>query len=194
MLNQAPTKDNIIEMIEAVFTRHGADSYLGEQVTMAQHMLQAAWLGELQGESDAVVLAALLHDVGHYANKLPPEVLMSGTDNRHQESAASWLAPFFPAEIIEPIRLHVAAKRYLVTVDPDYRNQLSQASIDSLALQGGMMSAREVHEMEANPYLDMAIRVRRLDDQGKDPALTTPDFGHFKVRLDLWLLSGDDRQ
>ncbi|MCT7654152.1 HD domain-containing protein [Oceanimonas sp. NS1] len=191
MLNQAPTRENILDMIEAIFTLHGADSYLGEEVTMAQHMLQAAWLGERQGESEAVVLAALLHDVGHYANKLPPEVLMSGTDNRHQESASAWLAPFFPAEIIEPIRLHVAAKRYLVTVDPDYRAQLSQASLDSLILQGGNMSAAEVEQMEASPYLDMAIRVRRLDDQGKDPELTTPDFGHFKPRLARWLLPGD---
>lgn len=188
MLNQAPTRDNILDMIEAIFTLHGADSYLGEEVTMAQHMLQAAWLGEQQGESEAVVLAALLHDVGHYANKLPPEVLMSGTDNRHQESAAAWLAAFFPAEIIEPIRLHVAAKRYLVTVDPDYRSRLSQASIDSLALQGGDMSAEEVAEMEANPCLDLAVRVRQLDDLGKDPELTTPNFGYFKTRLARWLM------
>lgn len=188
MLNQAPTRENILDMIEAIFTLHGADSYLGEEVTMAQHMLQAAWLGEQQGETEAVILAALLHDVGHYANKLPPEVLMSGTDNRHQESAASWLADFFPAGIVEPIRLHVAAKRYLVTVNPDYRAQLSKASINSLSLQGGDMSAAEVAVMETNPYLDMAIRLRRLDDQGKDPELVTPDFSYFKPRLARWLM------
>ncbi len=188
MLNQAPTSENILDMIEAIFTLHGADSYLGEDVTMAQHMLQAAWLGEQQGETEAVVLAALLHDVGHYANRLPPEALMSGTDNRHQEAAASWLASFFPPSIVEPIRLHVAAKRYLVTVDPTYRAQLSQASVDSLVLQGANMSAEEVIAMEENPYLDMAIRVRRLDDQGKNPALLTPDFSYFKPRLADWLI------
>lgn len=192
-MNRTPDHHNIVDLIEEVFAVHGADSYLGEDVTMAEHMLQAAWLAEQQQEDEAVILAALLHDVGHYANTLPPEVLMDGQDNRHQVAGADWLARFFPAEIIEPVRQHVAAKRYLVRADPDYRACLSQASLDSLALQGGEMNDVEMRAFEAQPHLGSILKVRRLDDAGKVPGMPTPPFAHFKPRLARWVTAPESR-
>lgn len=136
-----------------------------------------------------MILAALLHDVGHYANALPPEVLMNGQDNRHQVSGADWLARFFPAEIVEPVRQHVAAKRYLVAVEPSYRACLSQASLDSLALQGGAMEAHEAETFAQLPQLEAVIKVRRLDDAAKVAGMQTPDFAHYKPMLQRWVLA-----
>ena len=189
MITQPANAEGIVGLIEDIFALHGADSYLGEEVTMAEHMLQAAYLAEQQGESESVILAALLHDVGHYANALPPEVLMNGQDNRHQVSGADWLARFFPAEIVEPIRQHVAAKRYLVAVEPSYRACLSQASLDSLALQGGAMTEEEAQAFAQLPQLEAVIKGRRLDDAAKMAGMQTPDFAHYKPMLQRWVLA-----
>lgn len=188
MITQTANAEGIVGLIEDIFALHGADSYLGEEVTMAEHMLQAAHLAEQQGESESVILAALLHDVGHYANALPPEVLMNGQDNRHQVSGADWLARFFPAEIVEPVRQHVAAKRYLVAVEPSYHACLSQASLDSLALQGGAMTEEEAQAFAQLPQLEAVIKVRRLDDAAKVAGMQTPDFAHYKPMLQRWVL------
>ncbi|MDH2298338.1 HD domain-containing protein [Cobetia sp. 29-18-1] len=189
MITQPANAEGIVGLIEDIFALHGADSYLGEDVTMAEHMLQAAHLAEQQGESESVILAALLHDVGHYANALPPEVLMNGQDNRHQVSGADWLARFFPAEIVEPVRQHVAAKRYLVAVEPSYRACLSQASLDSLALQGGAMEPHEAAAFAQLPQLAAILKVRRLDDAAKVAGMQTPDFAHYKPMLQRWVLA-----
>ncbi|KPM80460.1 MULTISPECIES: HD domain-containing protein [Cobetia] len=189
MITQPANAEGIVGLIEDIFALHGADSYLGEEVTMAEHMLQAAHLAEQQGESESVILAALLHDVGHYANALPPEVLMNGQDNRHQVSGADWLARFFPAEIVEPVRQHVAAKRYLVAVEPSYRACLSQASLDSLALQGGAMEPHEAEAFAQLPQLEAILKVRRLDDAAKVAGMQTPDFAHYKPMLQRWVLA-----
>lgn len=188
MMIQPTSAESIVMLIEEIFALHGADSYLGEEVTMAEHMLQAAHLAEQQGEGESVILAALLHDVGHYANALPPEVLMNGQDNRHQVSGADWLARYYPAEIVEPVRQHVAAKRYLVAVEPRYRACLSQASLDSLALQGGAMNEQEVQAFARQTQLEAILTVRRLDDAAKVADMQTPDFAYYKPMLERWVL------
>jgi phosphonate degradation associated HDIG domain protein len=176
-------KSNIVAFIADIFERRGAESYLGEPVTMSQHMLQGAVLAEAEGAPDALVAAALLHDIGHYTSEFGPMSLGDERDNYHEEAGAKVLAPFFPPVITECVRLHVPAKRYLCATDADYFGGLSDASKHTLSLQGGPMSADEVKEFEKNPFYREAVRVRIWDDEGKKPEMETPPFRHYMPLL-----------
>jgi phosphonate degradation associated HDIG domain protein len=169
----------IVAFLGDIFERRGAESYLGEQVTMSQHMLQGAQLAEQSGAEDAIVAAALLHDIGHYTNEFPEDALAQGIDNHHDEAGAAVIAPFFPSIVTDCVRHHVAAKRYLCSTDAEYFGKLSEASVHTLQLQGGPMSDTEVAEFAKNPNLDNILRVRIWDDLGKNPAIETPDFWHY---------------
>ena len=171
--------DNIVAFIGDIFERRGADSYLGEAVTMSQHMLQGALLAEEAGADDALIAAALLHDIGHYTNEFPDDALARNIDNVHEEAGAAVIAPYFPDVVTDCVRYHVAAKRYLCATRPDYFKRLSEASVHSLNLQGGPMTEEEVREFEKNPNLKKIIQVRYLDEAGKQPDMETPDFWHF---------------
>ena len=149
--------DSIVDHIEDVFMRRGAESYLGEQVTMAQHMLQTAQCAEKGGADNSQIVAALLHDIGHYKNEIPETSLAKGVDNFHEEAGANFLEDYFPRSVVEPIRQHVAAKRYLCAVNSDYFERLSPASVHTLNLQGGPMNADEVQEFEKNVYLEQCL-------------------------------------
>jgi gamma-butyrobetaine dioxygenase len=146
-------------------------------------MLQAAQLAERDGAADALIVAALLHDVGHFTGAISGKQLMEGTDNRHSHSGADWLARWFGPEVTEPVRLHVAAKRYPCAVDPVYASLLSPASVYTLGVQGGPMRGAEVTAFAASPYAEAASRLRRWDDAAKDPDVTTPPFEHFRPLL-----------
>tara|TARA_B110000008_G_scaffold98204_1_gene100932 strand:+ start:98 stop:478 length:381 start_codon:yes stop_codon:yes gene_type:complete len=113
---------NIVNHIEDIFNRRGAESYLGEDVTMSQHMLQAAQCAKKSGADDSLIVAALLHDIGHYQNEIPETALAKGKNNYHEEAGANFLEDYFPLSVVEPIRQHVATKRYLCTVRPEYLN------------------------------------------------------------------------
>jgi predicted HD phosphohydrolase len=164
-------RSNIVAFIADIFERRGAESYLGEQVSMSEHMLQE------------LVAAALLHDIGHYTSEFGPMSLGDAQDNYHEESGAKVLAPFFPPVITECVRLHVPAKRYLCATDKGYYDRLSEASKHTLMLQGGPMSAEEVAEFETNPFHRQAVRVRIWDDEGKKPGVVTPEFRHYMPLL-----------
>ena len=114
------TPENIVDLIEDIFERRGAESYLGEEVTMAQHMLQAAHCAEEDGADNSQIVAALLHDIGHYKNEIPESSLSKGINNFHEEAGANFLEDYFPLSVIEPVRQHVATKRYLCAVDSNY--------------------------------------------------------------------------
>ena len=178
-----------VDAIAELFGSAGARDYLGEPVTVAAHLLQAGAIAEADGAPPALVAAALLHDVGHLrgADVAVAEVsgrdLMAGRDNRHGARGAAWLARWFPPAVTEPVRLHVAAKRYLCAVEPSYLGLLSEASVYTLSVQGGPMSAAEAREFESSPYAAGAVRVRRWDDQAKDPAAVVPGFGHYRPLL-----------
>ncbi|MGW1215107.1 2-trimethylaminoethylphosphonate dioxygenase [Streptomyces sp. NPDC002499] len=180
---RAAEGEEFLDELAALFAGEGAGAYLGEAVTMAQHMLQAAARAEEAGAPDALVAAALLHDVGHFQGPVSGEELMAGTDNRHSHTGADRLGEWFGPEVTEPIRQHVAAKRYLCAVEPEYFGLLSEASVFTLQVQGGPMTPAEVAEYEANPYASDGVAVRRWDDEGKDPEASAPDFAHFRPLL-----------
>ena len=175
--------DGPVEVIAGLFASEGAAEYLGEPVTQAAHMLQAAALAEKDGAPPALVAAALLHDVGHFHGAVTGHDLMRGTDNRHSHTGADWLAQWFGPEVTEPVRLHVAAKRYLCATEPGYAATLSPASVYTLGVQGGPMQGAELEEFTASPYAADAVRVRRWDDQAKDPQAGAPEFSHFRPLL-----------
>ena len=172
-------RSTIVAFIADIFERRGAESYLGEPVTMSQHMLQSAVLAEREGASDELITAALLHDIGHYTSEFGPYSPDDTEDNHHDEAGARVLEHFFPPVITECVRRHVAAKRYLCATDGTYYGKLSQASRHTLALQGGPMNETEVEAFRRNPYYAEAVRVRLWDEGGKDPQMATPPFRHY---------------
>jgi len=175
---------DIIDRLESLFLRRGAEAYLGEPVTVAQHMLQCAALAQAEGAEDTLIAAALLHDIGHLTEGAEGEYTPEDTvDKRHDQAGAKVLEGHFPPAVVEPVRLHVAAKRYLCAIDQSYYGRLSEASKHSLALQGGPMSEAEVGAFEALDFHQDAVRVRRWDDGGKVRDLRTPSFQEVRPLL-----------
>jgi predicted HD phosphohydrolase len=177
--NHNLTTENIVDFIGSIFERRGGEEYLGEPVTMGQHMLQGATLAEKAGQPDEIIVAALLHDIGHFTSEFGTFTMNDTEDRFHEDAGAKVLEKFFPKVISDCCRFHVAAKRYLCATDPKYFDKLSEASIHSLSLQGGPMSLDEILKFEENPNLEKIITVRHLDDAGKDPNLETSDFWYF---------------
>src|SRR5690554_5306637 len=147
------TPQNIVAFLEDIFERRGGEEYLGEPVTMAEHMLQGATIAEQNGLPEIIIVSALLHDVGHFTSEFGTFRIDDTEDRHHEEAGAQVLEAFFPSLVTDCVRYHVAAKRYLCATKPEYYNRLSEASIHSLNLQGGAMSAEEVAEFEKNPNL-----------------------------------------
>ncbi|MBU2983430.1 HD domain-containing protein [Lentibacter algarum] len=178
-MKDAPTRDTIVAFLGDIFERCGGEEYLGEPVTMAEHMLQGATIAEQQGLSEDIIVAALLHDIGHFTSEFGTFAMDDTEDRFHEEAGAKVLEAFFPTLITDCVRYHVAAKRYLCATKPEYFERLSEASIHSLNLQGGPMNAEEVTDFAKNPNLARIIQVRYLDEAGKHPDMQTPDFWHF---------------
>ncbi len=181
------TRDSIVDFILDLFARRGAEEYMGESVSMSQHMEQTAACATADGASDELVIAALLHDIGHFVGDFPIDALENGVDNLHQDAGASFLSPFFPASVTEPIRLHVDAKKYLCAVDQNYIKRLSAASIESLNVQGGPMSAVEVQDFESNPYHQLAVKARHYDDDGKVAGLEIKPIKDYRAQIETLL-------
>jgi gamma-butyrobetaine dioxygenase len=132
-------------------------------------------------QSEATIVAAFLHDVGHLLSSDPTEDGGEVVEDRHHEVVgARFLANWFDTSVTAPIALHVASKRYLCAVEPSYRATLSAASIRSLELQGGPMTAAEVAEFELHPEVEAAVALRRWDDLGKEPGAPTPTLATFR--------------
>jgi [1-hydroxy-2-(trimethylamino)ethyl]phosphonate dioxygenase len=147
---------------------------------VAGHALQAAHFAQQEEAPPRLVLAALLHDIGHLVEAVPADIAAWTVDARHEEVGSHWLARRFRPEIADPVRLHVAAKRYLCARDPNYLAKLSPASVLTLKLQGGPMSRREVVAFEAERFFRDAVRIRQWDDRGKVAGLTAPSLTEYR--------------
>lgn len=180
-------RDAIITHIFETFRRRGQQMYSGEPVSMTEHMLQTAQAAEQNGASPTLIAAAILHDYGHLMHDLPEDCADHGIDDKHEEMGAAFLEQYFVAAVTEPVRLHVAAKRYLCAVDPDYFDALSPASLQSLALQGGPFSSEEARAFEAVPYSVDAVQLRQYDELAKVPGASTPDLEYYRPYIEAGL-------
>ena len=172
-------KNELLNEIQGLLEQKASGRYGLSLINQQQHALQGAWLAEQEGKGDAMIVAALLHDIGHMVHDLGDNPADKGIDDRHEELGHEWLKAHFGAEVTEPVRLHVAAKRYLCAVEADYFAKLSSDSVKSLALQGGPMSSEEVQEFEALPQYKEAVQLRRYDERAKVKGLVTPPVAHF---------------
>jgi phosphonate degradation associated HDIG domain protein len=184
---------NLNQAINEIFSayRLKGHRFYGENVTETEHALQCATFAQRAGEPAEMVAAALIHDYGHLCHEMGEDVADHGIDSAHEELGAKFLNRWFPPEITEPIRLHVAAKRYLCWIDKAYYDELSGASRQSLELQGGPMSDAEAHEFEQHPHFHAAIQLRRYDDMGKEVGMQTPEFESFREILQSVAVPGE---
>ncbi len=166
-----------------LFESKGHLAYSGEPVTQLEHALQSAHLAERAGAPGSLVSACFLHDLGHLLNDQGETPTARGIDDTHQYFAIPFLRGVFGDEVLEPIRLHVDAKRYLCRARPDYFAGLSPDSRRSLELQGGIYLQDEADAFIARPHAGAAVQLRLWDDEAKVAGLDTPSLAHFAVHL-----------
>lgn len=165
--------------IVALFEARGHAQYDGEPVTQLEHALQSAHLAEQAGASSALITASLLHDLGHLLHDMGGTPTQQGTDDLHQYRSRAVLKHLFGPATLDPIRLHVDAKRYLCATRADYFSRLSPDSVRSLALQGGPMDDEAARRFAALEWAADAVRLRLWDEEAKVEGLKTPPLAHF---------------
>lgn len=175
---------SIVSRIQSLFERYGSLRYGTEAVTQLQHGLQSASWARQSAAPRELQVAALLHDIGHLlvadnGGRPPRADGVASLDDGHESWGHQWLQQYFGPAVVDPIRLHVAAKRYLCTIDPTYEAQLSETSRRSFHDQGGPMDDSERVAFEREPYYREALELRRWDDLAKDPAKQTPGLDGF---------------
>jgi phosphonate degradation associated HDIG domain protein len=180
MRHEGPRQMSVFEEILAIFSRRGAEAYIGEPVSVKEHALQTALFAQQARAAPALIVAGLLHDVGHLIEDVPDDIDEWTQDARHEEAGSRWLAQRFGPDVAEPVRLHVAAKRYLCATNASYLTKLSSASVHTLNLQGGPMSPTEVALFEKETHFKDALRVRVWDDRGKIPGVATPELADYR--------------
>ncbi|PCE29809.1 phosphonate degradation HD-domain oxygenase [Burkholderia ubonensis] len=168
-----------LEEIRGLYREHGHVAYSGEPVTQLEHALQSGLLAEEAGADDALVAAAFLHDLGHLLNRQGETPSARGIDDLHQYYVLPFLRPLLSDAVLEPIRLHVDAKRCLCRTDAGYFESLSPDSVRSLALQGGIFSDEEAAAFLRRPFAEGALRLRRWDDTAKVEGKATPNLEHY---------------
>jgi phosphonate degradation associated HDIG domain protein len=175
------TADEIMMM----YKQHGGSEYAGEKVSQLEHMVQAAQLAEEKGFDEEVILAAFLHDIGHIAEEANEGNAMDEYGLKdHEEIGAQFLTgKGFSSRITKLVASHVNAKRYLTKTDPDYYNQLSEASKRTLEFQGGMMSAEEAQQFEKDPLFSEIILMRRWDEQAKLEDKPLPELEQYRTMI-----------
>ena len=173
------TTQDTIEAVIELLEKSAAHRYGGEPVSQLEHALQCAQQAEAEQSPDELVIAALLHDLGHMLHDLGDDATQQGIDDKHEVRALHLLRRAFGALVLEPVRLHVDAKRYLCRVDAGYYDMLTPASRASLALQGGPFSAEAARRFIAQPHAREAARLRVWDDHAKTPGAATPPLIHY---------------
>jgi phosphonate degradation associated HDIG domain protein len=175
---------DVINQIVDVFNQRGSENYGSEAVTQVEHAIQSALLAQRDGAEGFLVVAAMLHDIGHILGNAPlPTSETQNYDDKHEDRAYGWLREHFGTRVADPVRLHVAAKRYLCTIDPSYCETLSPTSLKSFYDQGGVMNDQERAAFEQEKYFQEAVRLRRWDDAAKDATTMIPAIEEFKDLL-----------
>jgi [1-hydroxy-2-(trimethylamino)ethyl]phosphonate dioxygenase len=183
-MNRQETQMNgIVDSLLHLLATEGVRQYGEERVSQCAHALQCAFLAERESGPATLVSAALLHDIGHLLYQTGNHPALRGVDDRHEELGAHHLLDVFGPSVAEPVRLHVAAKRYLCATDPGYFGRLSAASMRSLELQGGPFSTAEAIAFRSITYADEAIRIRLWDDAAKEPDRGSPSVEHYRSLL-----------
>ena len=182
--------NDLFEILEA----RGAARYGMERINQLEHALQCALMAEKEDAGPALVTAALLHDIGHLLHKLGQESTARGVNDRHERLGEKFLAKHFDEAVVQPVALHVDAKRYLCATEDDYFGRLSRGSVRSLELQGGPFSGDEADAFISKPFGADAVRLRRWDEQAKVPDMALPPLAHFRATVDSCLRPGADVQ
>ena len=185
-----------IDLLSDLFYRGRSVDYGKGEVSMCGHMLQTAELAAEAGAAPPLLVACLLHDIGHFGTDYPlyfddeshSHMQTASQDLHHEEAGASMLTPFFEPDVIEPIRLHVAAKRYLCSTDPEYAVQLSTTTYHTLGLQGGVMDDEKVEAFLGLPYSSDAVQLRRWDDAAMTTNRSVPGLEHYMDLLEKQLI------
>jgi phosphonate degradation associated HDIG domain protein len=170
----AASIEQALDRIATLFSTLGQRAYSGEPVSQLEHALQSAMFAQAEGAAEPLVAAALLHDIGHLVNDQGETPSARGIDDLHQFHGAHFLRPLFGSDVLEPIRLHVQAKRYLCSVRPGYQDALSPDSQRSLALQGDALDAAAAETFSQTAFAGDAVRLRLWDDAAKVAGLVTP--------------------
>ena len=160
---------NIINQIISSYLSNKS-LYIGEKVTMTEHMIQAAMLAEKANSSSNLVCSSLLHDYGHFILENPDDLVKKKKDGRHEELGYEFLKKYFVKDVVKPIKYHVKAKKYLAR-NKRYFTTLSEASKVSLKLQGGIMNDSEAKEFESNKFFKNSIKLRKFDEEAKKKGL-----------------------
>ena len=161
--------------------------YIGEKVSMTEHMIQTAMVAEENHSAEPLVCACLLHDYGHFIIKDPDQLVLKSQDGKHENIAFNFLKNYFKPEVVEPIKLHVQAKRYLCR-NQTYWNILSEASKVSLKLQGGIMDDDEAKKFISLKFHDDAILLRKYDDEGKIPNIKMKKIEDYRNLINSQLI------
>ena len=180
---------SVFERIESMFLWQGRQMHEGcdQPMSALQHALQTAQLAEWEEAEPTLIAAALLHDIGQL---LPTPPGADPLDDVHELRAVAFLSAAFGPSVVEPVRLHEQAKRYLVARDPSYRDRLSVASRRTLVLQGGPMTEFEIQLFESLPYADDAVRLRLCDDRAREPGKRTASLEYFLTLVEPLQLAG----
>ena len=176
----------VIDKIIANFINNKS-LYIGEKVTISEHMIQSAMIAEKAKSSGSLVCACLLHDYGHFILEDPDELVRKKLDGKHEDIGYEYLKKFFKEDIVKPIKYHVLAKRYLAR-NRKYFNSLSDASKISLKLQGGMLNAKESKEFEKKDFFKHSIKLRKFDEVAKKTNIKTKSIIEYKNLLSSHLI------
>ncbi len=171
----ALTIDDLIRL----YDDRGEAWHGGGALTLRQHALQCAWLAERDASPPGLIIACLLHDLGHLLNDLGEDAADHGLDDAHETRGAHALTGLFSPDVLAPIRLHVAAKRYLCAVDPTYAVSLAPASRHSLGLQGGPLTQGQCAAFLSVPGSADALSLRQWDDAATVAGAQTPGLEHY---------------
>ena len=176
----------VIDKIIANFINNKS-LYIGEKVTISEHMIQSAMIAEKAKSSSSLVCACLLHDYGHFILEDPDELVRKKLDGKHEDIGYEYLKKFFKEDIVKPIKYHVLAKRYLAK-NKKYFNSLSDASKISLKLQGGVLNAKESKEFEKKDFFKHSIKLRKFDEVAKRTNIKMKSIIEYKNLLSSHLI------